>query len=69
VHVITTAPRVSGYVVGALPVILAAAMFFIQRRDFDLLISDPLGHTVLMVCGTLSVIGFFLNRRIASVEM
>ena len=44
VRVITTAPRVSGYVVALLPVLTMAAMFFTSRYYVDTLFSEPIGQ-------------------------
>lgn len=69
VHVITTAPRVSGYVVSLLPVLVAVGMFFVSRYYLEMLVSEPIGRIALLVSGVLVAIGLFLNRRIASIEM
>jgi tight adherence protein B len=67
-HVITTAPRVSGYVVGLLPVFTVAMMYFTSRYYIDTLFSSPTGRIAAAVGGVLVVIGLFINRRIATVD-
>jgi Flp pilus assembly protein TadB len=62
-------PRVSGYIVAAMPVAMALMMFFTSRKNFDLLINEPLGQMVLAGSAVLVTIGLFLNKRIASVQM
>ncbi|MBV9169406.1 MAG: type II secretion system F family protein [Chloroflexi bacterium] len=69
VQVITTAPRVSGYVVGLLPVLLMVGMYFLSRYYVEMLFAEPIGKLALVVSGVLVIIGVTLNRRIASVEM
>jgi tight adherence protein B len=69
VRVITTAPRVSGYVVASLPLLTAAVMFITSRYYIDTLFSEPLGRVALGVGVLLVVIGLILNRRIAQVDM
>ena len=68
-RVITTAPRVSGYVVALLPVLTVAAMFFTSRYYIDTLLSEPMGRVAAGVGGVLVLVGLYLNHRIAQVDM
>jgi tight adherence protein B len=67
-RVITTAPRVSGYVVALLPVFTLGMMFLTSRYYVDTLFSSTAGRIATAVGGVLVVIGLFLNRRIATVD-
>jgi tight adherence protein B len=69
VRVITTAPRVSGYVVALLPVLTTVAMFFTSRYYVDTLFSEPIGQIAVATGGALVLLGLFLNHRIAQVDM
>jgi tight adherence protein B len=69
VRVITTAPRVSGYVVALLPLVTMAAMYVTSRYYVDALFSEPLGRLAALVSGVLVVLGLFLNHRIARVDL
>ncbi|MBV9598760.1 MAG: type II secretion system F family protein [Chloroflexi bacterium] len=69
VQVITTAPRVSGYVVSFLPVALMIGMYFLSRYYLEMLFDEPIGRIALVFSAVLVVIGLTINRRIASVEM
>jgi tight adherence protein B len=69
VRVITTAPRVSGYVVALLPVLTTVAMFFTSRYYVDTLISEPIGQIAAVTGGVLVLLGLFLNHRIAQVDL
>ena len=69
VRVITTAPRVSGYVVALLPLITAGFMFIVSRYYIDTLLTSNYGRLALVVATVLVCIGLFLNHRIARVEM
>jgi tight adherence protein B len=69
VRVMTTAPRVSGYVVALLPVLTVGVMYFTSRYYLDTLLSDPIGRLAAAVGGILVVIGLYLNHRLAQVDM
>jgi tight adherence protein B len=69
VRVITTAPRVSGYVVALLPVLTVAVMYLTSRFYIVTLLSDPIGRLAAAVSAGLVLVGLFLNHRIAQVEM
>jgi tight adherence protein B len=68
VRVITTAPRISGYVVALLPVLTGVMMFITSRYYIDTLFASPTGRIAAIVSGVLVLIGLFLNRRIATVD-
>jgi tight adherence protein B len=69
VKVITTAPRVSGYVVALLPLVTAGFMFIVSRYYIDTLLNSTIGRLALVAAVVLVLIGLFLNHRIARVEM
>jgi tight adherence protein B len=69
VRVITTAPRVSGYVVALLPLVTVFVMYFTSRYYVDTLLSEPLGQVAAGVGGVLVLIGLYLNHRIAQVDL
>jgi tight adherence protein B len=69
VRVLTTAPRVSGYVVALLPVLTVVAMYFTSRYYVDTLISEPIGRLAMAASGVLVIVGLYLNHRIAQVDL
>ena len=69
VRVITTAPRVSGYVVALLPLVTTVAMYFTSRYYIETLLSDPIGKIAAAIGGCLMLVGLFLNHRIAQVDL
>jgi tight adherence protein B len=69
VQVLTTGPRVSGYVAGALPFVMVLGMYFTSRKSFDILVTEPLGKMVLAGSAVLVVIGLVLNNRISKVDV
>jgi tight adherence protein B len=69
VRVLTTAPRVSGYVVALLPAVTVAAMYVTSRYYVETLFSDPIGRLAAVAGGVLVLVGLFLNHRIAQVDL
>jgi tight adherence protein B len=69
VHVLTTGPRVSGYVGAALPVVMLVGMYFTNRKSFDILLAEPAGRIALLGSTVLVLLGLFLNSKIAKVEV
>jgi tight adherence protein B len=69
VRVLTTAPRVSGYVVALLPILTVVAMYFTSRYYIDTLLGEPIGRLAAAVGAALVVVGLYLNHRIAQVDL
>jgi tight adherence protein B len=69
VQVLTTAPRVSGYVVALLPLLTVLVMYFTSRYYIDTLLSEPIGRLAAAAGAVLVVVGLFLNHRIAQVDL
>lgn len=69
VRVMTTAPRVSGYVVALLPVLTLIVMYFTSRYYVDALLSSPVGRLAAAASAGLVMLGLFLNHRIAQVDL
>lgn len=69
VMVLTTAPRVSGYVVALLPLLTVVVMYFTSRYYVDTLLSEPIGRLAAATGAALVAIGLFLNHRIAQVDL
>lgn len=69
VRVMTTAPRVSGYVVALLPLLTVVAMYFTSRYYIDTLLSEPIGRLAAAAGAVLVLTGLYLNHRIARVDL
>jgi tight adherence protein B len=69
VRVITTAPRVSGYVVALLPVLTIIVMYITSRYYVEALLSSPAGRLAAVASAGLVMLGLFLNHRIAKVDL
>lgn len=69
VRVLTTAPRVSGYVVALLPLLTVVAMYFTSRYYIDTLLSEPVGRLAGVAGAVLVLVGLYMNHRIAQVDL
>ena len=61
--------RITGWVLAALPLALAAIMFVIAPTHIGLLFTDPLGVRMIVVAGLLQVVGFIAMQRIVNIEI
>jgi tight adherence protein B len=68
VHALTTGPRVSSYVLGAIPALLF--MYFLAlSSDYRLImLGTTYGHILLGLASVLSFLGFFFSRKVSKVE-
>ena len=60
--------RITGWVLGCLPIALAFLLFLIQPEHITLLLTDQLGIQMLTGAVVLQVIGILAIRRIVDVE-
>lgn len=66
---LTAQGKLSGMIIGALPVVLGIVIYFIEPDYIGTLFTHPLG-LVMMVCGVISsVIGFLVIRKITTIEV
>ncbi len=61
--------RITGWVLAALPIVLAALMFVIAPEHIGLLFTDPLGIRMVIAVSVLQVIGFIAMQRIVNIEI
>ena len=69
IRVLTTQPRVSGYVVGVIPPAMVAVMYFLAPKSFNILVTDPTGRIALVGGGVLVLLGLFLSDRISKIDV
>jgi tight adherence protein B len=69
IKVLTTQPRVSGYVVGLIPPVMVAALYFLAPKSFNILVTDPTGRIALAASGVLVLLGLFLSDRISKIDV
>jgi tight adherence protein B len=68
VRAVSAHGRITGWVLGALPPVVAGVLFLISPEHIRLLVDDPLGVQMLLLGLTLQVIGVLAIRRILRVE-
>ncbi|MBI4498703.1 MAG: type II secretion system F family protein [Chloroflexi bacterium] len=69
VRTLTAQERMSGYIIGAMPVFLLVLLSFANRSYVDVLISTPIGHLMLVAAAVLEVIGFLIINRIVAIDV
>ncbi len=69
IKVLTAQGRLSGLIVGLLPIILIAAMLMINPAYFNVMVTDIRGITVLATALGLEMIGILIIRRIINIDL
>jgi tight adherence protein B len=69
VRVMSAHGRITGMVLGGLPIVIGGLLFLIAPEHITKLFTDPLGIRMLVVVGVLQVFGFFAMRRIVDIEI
>ena len=68
VFALTTGPRVSSYVLCAIPVFLLIALSFINSDYRQTMFGTDTGHTMITFCVVWSAIGLFFSQKVAKVD-
>jgi tight adherence protein B len=69
IHSLTAEGRATGLVLGSLPVIVFAALYFARREYIMIFFTDPTGNMLLGVVGGLIVATFLIVRRMIKVDI
>jgi tight adherence protein B len=69
VRVHTAHGRFTGYVLLALPALLACALMYINPEHMSLLFTERMGQLMVMGAIILQTIGFFWIRRVIKIEV
>lgn len=69
VRVYTAQGRLSSWILGALPVTVGTAFYFIEPEYVSLLWEETLGLFMLVTAVTMQIIGFIWIRRIVDIEI
>ena len=65
----TSAGRLSGYIVGALPVFIIVLLMFLNPNYIDMFFSTSSGRMMLVVCVVMEAIGFSIVQKIVNIKM
>ncbi|MGI5879199.1 MAG: type II secretion system F family protein [Syntrophomonadaceae bacterium] len=68
VRVLTAQGRMSGILIGLLPVFLIAALLVINPSYFEILIKDPRGIAMLAIAAGMEITGFLVIRRLTQID-
>jgi tight adherence protein B len=60
--------RITGWVLGGLPVVVGLILFAISPAHMRILVDDPLGVYMVVAAFILEVVGVLAIRRIVNVE-
>ena len=69
VRVYTAQGRMSGYVLGTLPIALAAVLYLLNPEHMSLLVTDPAGRMMVAAAIVLQAIGYFWISRILKLDL
>ena len=68
VRVVSAHGRITGWVLGGLPLVLAGALSLVAPAHMSVMITDPLGRQMVMAALGLQIAGALIIRRIVNVE-
>jgi tight adherence protein B len=68
-RVYTAQGRFSGYVLGALPIVVGLAIYSLNPPYIRLLFTDPVGKLLVIVAVIFQILGFLWIRKIVNIEI
>lgn len=68
IRVVSAHGRISAWVLACMPLVLAAVLFTLSPDFMSILITDPWGVQLIVVAGTLQVIGTIIIARMVRIE-
>lgn len=69
IRTLTSQQRLTGYVIGGIPVALALYFTFMSPDYIGLLFTEPLGRLMLGAAVTFEVVGFLIIQKIVNIEV
>ncbi len=61
--------RLSGYILFALPFVMAGVLFYLNEEYMSLLFEDPVGHMMIAGAGLMMCIGAFVMRNMCQIKV
>jgi len=61
--------RLSGYILFALPFVMAGVLFYLNEEYMSLLFEDPIGHMMVVGAGLLMCLGAFVMRNMCQIKV
>ena len=61
--------RLSGYILFALPFVMAGVLFYLNEEYMSLLFEDPVGHMMIGGAGLMMCIGAFVMRNMCQIKV
>jgi tight adherence protein B len=68
VRVVTAHGRITGWILAALPPVLAGILCFVSPEHMKTMVTDPLGIKMLFVGGTMQAIGTIIIRKLVNIR-
>jgi tight adherence protein B len=68
-RVYTAQGRLSGYVLAALPIVMAIAIYFLDREYIMLLYTETMGRYLVIAAVIMQIIGYLWIRKIVDIEI
>ena len=68
VRVVTAHGRMTGWILAALPPVLALILCFVSPQHMKTMITDPLGIKMLAIGGTMQAIGTLIIRKLVNIR-
>jgi tight adherence protein B len=69
INTLTTQGKYTGYLIGALPMLLAIGFFLMNRSYEGLLFTTTLGHAMLIAWAVMQIVGLLIIRKILDIEL
>lgn len=65
----TAQGRMSGYILAALPIVVGSIILMINPEYMQLLFTNPLGKTMIMIAAAMQLMGFLWIRQIVNIDI